>query len=197
VESKNFFSDLQRTRRAFQTELLSFRKGCGRQTHQRAGSLDTLRRYRPRHVVEPFENAFLVPRQKAGVEEIANRTHHRIVSIRQIVEAVAQGWLRGSKPPHLESERGISARQILIASRRHIESEPEQGLHLDPHNRSPATSQDTQKVAAEASRRNDNPYRRRQILETRSNQPVDLIEEPPLGGTSASAGDDTGSSLGG
>jgi hypothetical protein len=48
-------------------------------------------------------------------------------------------------------------------------------------------------VAAKASRRDDNPYRHRQILETGSGQPVDLIEESSLGRTSASAGDDTGS----
>jgi hypothetical protein len=83
----------------------------------------------------------------------------------------------------------------MVAPRHHIEREPKQGLHLDARNRSPATTQGAEKVAAEASRRDDNPYRRRQILETGSGQPVDLIEEPSLGRTSASAGDDTGSGV--
>jgi hypothetical protein len=83
---KIVFGELQRLSRSPDAQIIGVLEDLRREPDQRASPFDAFRSHLSGDLVEALDHPFLVAGLEAGVEEIADGSHNRVVSIDQLTQ---------------------------------------------------------------------------------------------------------------
>lgn len=163
-----------------------------RQSDQRAGPFDTFGGNLVGDLIEPLDNSVLVARLKPGIEQIAHRADHRIVTIDKLAQGGAQRRLRGGETADQHLKPGITPWRRDPGTRQYLHREAVQGLDLEPCNSTTMAGNDPNQMMPQAARRHDDTHWQNEIFSRRCREAIDLLEQSSLRSTGARAGNDAG-----
>jgi len=183
--------DLECLGRSPDGQLFSLLEDLRSEPNKRLSSFDAFGRNLIGDLVEALDHSFFVAGLESSIEQIANRTDDRVVAVDELTQGRVQRGLSRSETTHEHLEPGITTRRRHIPTRQQLHRKAKQGLNLKPGDPTATAGNRSNQVMTQAPRRDDDAYRKDQILCRRWRQTIDLLEQSPLRFASASAGNNT------